>query len=48
MSGQLIMQAEYSQATNAIDVTGLSNGIYLVEISDENSGDSIVKQFVKN
>ncbi len=48
MGGQLIMQAEYSQATNAIDVTGLSNGVYLVEISDENSGSSIVKQFVKN
>lgn len=46
IGGQLILQEDYLEA-NAIDVSNLSNGIYLLEISDKDSGSSTVKQFVK-
>jgi len=48
ISGRVVAQESFSSANNSMDVTRYANGIYLLEIVDEQTNTRTVKRFIKN
>ncbi|WP_299680498.1 CHRD domain-containing protein [uncultured Dokdonia sp.] len=47
VTGQIVMSETYSAQDNTLDVSRLSDGMYLLEVIDETSNTRTVKRFIK-
>ena len=48
ITGQIVNRVDFANDNNTLDVTNLSDGVYLLEFIDATNGATAVKRFIKN